>query len=131
VPLVHVSHSQLDLLFDQVGEDLRHNSGQKRINWVRIGQALGRNKVKCKTKWETEQCEPQGHFNATEDALILQRAAEWGDKGVGLWLSVGRELKRARTSVRARYLTLVSEVKPRVQWTDEMVRTYIDLFASV
>ena len=115
----------MDLLFQKVNEYL-HNSrslaaGQKKINWIEIGKALKRNHIQCKTRYEREKCEPLGTFTPEEDALIMTRVKQWKNKGTGLWIALSNEMGRARTSVRARYLALCTDMKPRIKWTDELV----------
>jgi hypothetical protein len=45
----------------------------------------------------------KGSFTEEEDLLIIKRVHEWGNKGLGLWSSLGKELNRVSKRVSERW----------------------------
>ena len=81
---------------------------ESRIDWTAIGAAMGRLPKTCHGKWNTlrQRTMKGGHFTPAEDALICQRVAEWGNKGMGLWASLEKEMKRGDGALAKRWKTL-------------------------
>jgi len=78
---------------------------QERIDWMAIGQELGRVHGDCAHKWDSILASKmkKGPFTPVEDALIRQRVLEWGDKGQGLWASLQEEMGRHANSINQRW----------------------------
>ena len=78
------------------------------IDWTAIGAALGRLPMTCNGKRYTlrQRNMKGGPFTPAEDALIRQRVAEWGDKGMGLWVSLEKEMNRSDGAIATRWKTL-------------------------
>lgn len=49
----------------------------------------------------------KGPFTPEEDAVLLQRVAEWGDKGQGIWKALEQELGRPSNNIGNRYRKLL------------------------
>jgi hypothetical protein len=49
----------------------------------------------------------KGPFSPEEDAILLQRVAEWGDKGQGIWKALEQELGRPSNNIGNRYRKLL------------------------
>lgn len=78
---------------------------QQKIDWQAIGKELNRVPMDCAHKWT-----PIAHakkfnapFTSQDDALIVQREMEWGDKGVGLWVALEQEMGRPSRNIRRRW----------------------------
>ena len=78
---------------------------QQRIDWQAIGSVLGRIPRRCADKWKIVEkyLTTQRPFSREEDALILRREMEWGDRGVGLWASLEMEMGRSGRDIRKRW----------------------------
>lgn len=78
---------------------------KERIDWVSIADQLNRVPQDCKNKsrYLKDRELKKGDFTVEEDALIRQRAAEWGNKGNGLWVSLQKELGRAGRFISMRW----------------------------
>ena len=98
---------------------------QERTDWKAIGSKLGRVPNDCYNKYKSilESKMKLGHFTAEEDALIRQRVEEWGDKGIGLWVALEKEMGRAGKQINKRWL--IQRDINKMLWTDEMVYTYV------
>ncbi len=85
---------------------------EERIDWVKISQKMGREAVSCRSKWNTRRKRTMkgGPFTPAEDDLIRQRAAEWGDKGKGLWVNLEKEMNRGDKALANRWKTLSARV---------------------
>ena len=98
---------------------------QERTDWKAIGSKLGRVPNDCYNKYKSiqESQMKKGPFTAEEDALIRQRVEEWGDKGIGLWVALEKEMGRAAKQINKRWL--IQRDINKMLWTDEMVYTYV------
>ena len=98
---------------------------KEHISWMAIGRELGRVPHDCYAKHKSivERQMKKGHFTAEEDALIRQRVEEWGDKGIGLWVALEKEMGRAAKQINKRWL--IQRDLNNTLWTDEMVYTYV------
>ena len=82
---------------------------QERIDWKAISRELGRVPNDCKSKWRhvLQSKMKKGPFSAEEDALIIQRVAEWGDNRKGMFVSLEKEIGRPGDKIAQRWrLTL-------------------------
>ena len=80
-------------------------------NWIEVSELMNRPPLACRNKWKWMQTKKlkKGPFTAEEDAIIRRRKAEWGDRGIGLWTSLGKELGRPGPAIGQRWkLTLKS-----------------------
>lgn len=79
----------------------------------RPSQELNRSQKDCRSKYTTLQRSvviqdmKKGPFTAEEDNVVLQRVAEWGDKGQGIWKALEQELGRPSNNIGNRYRKLV------------------------
>ncbi len=91
-------------------------TGRVTVNWQLVSNALNRTARVCQTKWEGLVASrlKQGHFTAEEDAIILQRVVEWGDKGQGLWGALEKELERPCKQINKRWRNILSKRKNQV-----------------
>ena len=67
---------------------------QERIDWLAIGKYLDRIPKDCINKWKSILASQMKKtpFESEEDALIMKRVDEWGERGEGIWASLEREL---------------------------------------
>ena len=74
-------------------------------DWTAIGKKLGRTPKHCRSKYRViEQSQmKKGRFTAKENALIIQRVEEWGDKGNGLWVALEKEIGRPGRHITKRW----------------------------
>jgi len=80
---------------------------QQYVDWTAVGKELGRVPSDCSHKWKPiAHAKRTNSFTAQDDALILLREKEWGNKGVGLWASLEKELKRPERNIRRRWKEL-------------------------
>jgi len=80
---------------------------QQRIDWSAVGKEMKRVPMDCNAKWKPiANAKKTNTFTAQDDALILRREKEWGKKGVGLWTSLEKELKRPERNIRRRWMEL-------------------------
>ena len=79
-----------------------------RIDWKAIGIALGRAPGSCCDKWKSLEHSKmkKGTFTLAEDVYIERRVKEWGDKGMGLWAQLEKEMNRSDSSIQARWTRL-------------------------
>ena len=86
---------------------------KQRTDWKAIGRKLGRSARDCNTKYQLIQHNEmeKGRFTAEEDALIRQRVEEWGDKGIGLWVALEKEMGRAGKHINKRWRQTLSKKK--------------------
>jgi hypothetical protein len=76
-------------------------------------QELNRSQKDCRSKYTTLQRSvviqdmKKGPFTSEEDNIVLQRVAEWGDKGQGIWKALEQELGRPSNNIGNRYRKLV------------------------
>lgn len=85
-----------------------------KINWTAISRELNRDYNACKNKWKTVvgATMKKGPFTADEDELIIQRVAEWGTKGHGLWTALEKEMGRSLKFIFQRWkLSLQKQVE--------------------
>jgi hypothetical protein len=78
---------------------------ERRIDWQAVGQVLGRVPADCASKYNLtrESKMKKGPFTAEEDAVIVQRVQEWGDRGQGLWVQLEQELGRSGKMISRRW----------------------------
>ena len=83
-------------------------AGQGFVDWTTIGSFMSRAPESCRDKWSSLVHDevPLGPYSAEEDALILRRVEEWGDRGNGLWVSLQNEMGRSSSSLNGRWRTL-------------------------
>ena len=83
------------------------------VNWQKVSQRMNRTPKDCQHKWNSMQASKlkKGPFTAEEDAVITQRVAEWGNKGIGLWVSLEKELGRSATIIGGRWRNVLSKGK--------------------
>ena len=88
----------------------RNCLGEERTDWVAIGASLERTPSCCCAKWRSivHSKMKSGLFTLAEDAYITRRVAEWGDKGMGLWSVLEKEMNRSDHSISGRWKTLSS-----------------------
>lgn len=80
---------------------------QQRTDWTAIGKELDRMPKECADKWHPIAFAKRTNtFTAQDDALILRREKEWGNRGVGLWASLEKEMKRPERNIRKRWKEL-------------------------
>uniref|UniRef100_A0A7S3HL51 Uncharacterized protein n=1 Tax=Spumella elongata TaxID=89044 RepID=A0A7S3HL51_9STRA len=83
------------------------------VHWGAVAKELNRSQKDCRSKWTTMQRSitiqemRKGPFTPEEDNLVLQRVAEWGDKGQGVWKSLEVELGRPSNNIGNRYRKLI------------------------
>jgi hypothetical protein len=84
---------------------------ERRIDWQAVGLVLGRVPKYCQSKYKhtLESRMKKGPFTAEEDAVILQRVQEWGDRGQGLWVQLSQELGRPASSISRRWSMTLRE----------------------
>ncbi len=111
-----------------------------KVRWSQVALKLNRASVECQTKCAAvrDKTMKHGHFTQEEDQLIMQRVAEWGTRGKGLWPALESEMDRPRSSLKTRYAKLRGEppiigggdamlnnianaAVRKIYWTDEMV----------
>ena len=82
-------------------------------NWQEVSKLMNRTAKDCWQKWNSMQASrmKKGPFTAEEDAIIIQRVTEWGDKGKGLWVSLDKELGRPNYNIRQRWIKSLSKGK--------------------
>ena len=82
-------------------------------DWKAIGEELGRVPQDCSSKYNLIQSGQmkKGPFTAEEDALIRQRVEKWGDKGIGLWVALEKEMGRAGKHINKRWRQTLSKKK--------------------
>lgn len=87
------------------------------IDWKAIGSLLDRPPVDCANKWRGVQANKlkTGPYTTEEDALILNRVAEWGDQRSGLWTSLEKEMGRSARNLLSRHAWL-SKYKQGESW---------------
>jgi hypothetical protein len=78
---------------------------ERRIDWKAVGQVLGRVPKDCYNKYKltSNGKMKKGPFTAEEDAVIVQRVQEWGDRGQGLWVQLEQELGRSGQLISERW----------------------------
>ena len=80
---------------------------KEHIDWTAVGKEMNRVPRDCCAKWKPITiARKKNTFTAQDDALILRREKEWGNKGVGLWASLEKELKRPEWNIRRRWKEL-------------------------
>ena len=85
---------------------------QQKIDWKAVGKELGRVSMDCAHKWRPiELAKRTNSFTPQDDALIVQREMEWGDRGVGLWAALEKEMGRPSRNIRNRWKEIY-EVRP-------------------
>ena len=87
---------------------------------------MNRSPLECQSKWSQAHAKKlkKGPFTAEEDAIINQRVAEWGDKGEGLWVGLGKYLERPASAISNRWsdkLDPALEEFQRGPWSHEEV----------
>lgn len=105
------------------------------IDWKTISGELNRVPARVKAKWrygmvpgvgETQNTTdihsaivthstrekrrlPHATFGRSEDALIVQREVEWGDRGPGLWAALEKEIGRSSRDIHRRRNEIMEE----------------------
>ncbi len=100
---------QVSQLIVLVAKDVRHANGS--LNWMIIGKALNRTPLGCRTKHDQiviNSSLKHGFFTEAEDAVIVQRVKEWGERRRGLWKSLEVEMNRPASYISSRYITIRS-----------------------
>lgn len=62
-----------------------------------------------------------GPFTPDEDSFLLEKVAEWGGRGQGVWASIARLTGRAERALRDRWLTVTTGPVGEVFWNDAQV----------
>ena len=93
----------------------RRNNRKTEVRWGPVSHALNRTKIDCKHKVTSLHYATlrRGPFSEEEDALILQRRAEWemaGDGLRGLWKALEEEMGRPAKSIRDRWAATLSHM---------------------
>ena len=107
----------------------RREDCKAEVQWGPVSHALNRTKRDCINKVTSlhNATLRRGPFSEEEDALILQRRAEWekaGDGLRGLWKALEEEMGRPGDFIRNRWAgTLTKQTKATV-FTPEMVRSF-------
>lgn len=112
------TQEEVDRLKELVAECQNDPSDRKKClfstNWTKVSAQLNRNYLDCKTKYKTITKREsgahmkKGRFKPEEDAVILRRVQEWGNRGKGLWSMLEKELGRPCDSIRARIMKLMN-----------------------
>lgn len=78
---------------------------QQKVDWKAVGKELNRVPTECMQKWRwvSHTKKTNAPFTSQDDALIVQREMEWGDKGVGLWAALEQEMDRPSRNIRRRW----------------------------
>ena len=104
------------------------------IDWKPIAAALGRSTEACAAKLISLKRSllnttlRKGPFSEEEDALILQRRAEWGEAGKGfrgLWKALEEEMGRPGMNIRQRWAGVLTKQAKANIFTPEMVRSFL------
>ena len=106
----HANHIQEKLLLELVPQHTMTSTrkcGKAEVQWGPVSHALNRTKPDCISKFHLLRYATlrKGPFSEEEDALILQRKAEWeeaGDGLYGLWKAL-EEMGRPATNIRNRW----------------------------
>lgn len=79
-----------------------------RTDWKTIGTVLGRAPASCADMWKSLERRKvkKGAFTLAEDAYIERRVTEWGNKGMGLWAQLEKEMNRQDSSIQSRWTRL-------------------------
>ena len=110
-----------------------HRGVAGRIDWKPIAAALGRSPYACATKLKSLNISllnttlRKGPFSEEEDALILQRRAEWEKAGeglLGLWVALEEEMGRPAHRIRERWARVLTKQTKATVFTPEMVRLF-------
>ncbi len=111
----------MELLQELVGQHTlpatwnhRHNClNEERSDWAVIGTTLERTPSGCCAKWRSivHSKLKRGPFTLAEDAYIERRVREWGNKGMGLWSVLEKEMNRTNGAILARWKNLTSRVR--------------------
>ena len=110
-----------------------HRGVTGRIDWKPIAATLGRSTYACRYELQTlnerllRATLRKGPVSEEEDALILQRKAEWekaGDGLVGLWKALEEEMGRPATRIRLRWAGVLTKQTKATVFTPEMVRSF-------
>lgn len=81
---------------------------QQKVDWTAVGKEMKRVPHDCNAKWKPIALAKimNAPFSAADDALILRREKEWGDRGVGLWAALEKEMQRPSRNIRRRWKEL-------------------------
>ena len=110
-----------------------HRGVAGRIDWKPIAAVLGRSTRVCAAKLGSlnrsllNTTLRKGPFREEEDALILQRRAEWEETGkglLGLWVALEEEMGRPADSIRERWARALTKQTKATVFTPEMVRSF-------
>ena len=84
---------------------------QERMDWTAIGRELNKKPKDCSNKWNLLAAAKmkKGVFTPDEDALIIHTVRERGNKGLGLWVSLQRDLGRHAKNIHKRWSRVLSE----------------------
>lgn len=89
----------------QLADTLPRRGKDNKIRWNEISRQLNRNIMTCRNLYIAHRNKVMRHgdFTAEEDALILRRVSEWGDRGRGLWTSLEGEMNRPQDVIAGHY----------------------------
>lgn len=96
-----------------VEHTIGRGKGTTSINWSALSREMNRHYKHCLVKWKSLQIAEmrKGRFAPDEDAVIIARVAEWGNRGQGLWAALEKELNRNAAAILTRWnLTLSKRV---------------------
>lgn len=84
---------------------------KKYVDWTTIGRELNKKPRDCEKKWNLMAAAKmkKGVFSPDEDALIIHTVREWGNKGLGLWVSLQKDLGRSAKHINSRWSRVLSE----------------------
>ena len=128
----HDNHIQEKLLLELVPQHMitsARKGGKAEVQWGPVSHALNRTKQDCKDKFTSlhNATLRRGPFSEEEDALILQRRAEWEKAGSalrGLWAALKEEMGRPARSIRARWAGVLTKQTKITVFTPEMVKSF-------
>ena len=103
--------------------------GKAEVRWGPVSHALNRTKRDCINKVTSlhNATLRRGPFSEEEDALILQRRAEWekaGDGLRGLWKALEEEIGKPAKYIRERWATVLTKQTKATVFTPEMVSSF-------
>lgn len=78
------------------------------VNWTLISKELNRDYKECADKYKSMMSSGmiKGPYTRDEDAFIIARVREWGNKGQGLWIALQSEMNRRSDSINKRWQRL-------------------------
>ena len=88
------------------------------IKWSAVAVSMNRPPADCRYMWDKQY--QKVPYTAEEDELIIQRVAEWSDKGKvkGLWVGLRQALGRPESAIRNRYFNKLRVEAPPVNLSE-------------